>query len=245
MSSFCCMIFYSCSEQLDPSPRSNNNGQSIVKNVLCVCRRFYRVCLSNESNVIVHDIHDVSLDRLRDTACTKLKARRATFVERNSSWYVHTSRKLILSKKSSWPYASFLFSRLFRFFCFFFFYSCLNQTMFSRVVTMRVENGWASSWRRRWRWRVRARWWRWMGLLRGRQYLGIVSLFADFILQGGGWSADEIFQFIRRQHCEVSVCKKIFSNVTTAFYSLIIKSFLFVSHKLQTLSFNPYSNIKG
>lgn len=118
------------------------------------------------------------------------------------------------------------FLPLFFFFSFLRSVSCLNQTVFTRVVTMRVENGWASSWRRRWRWCVRARWWRWMGLLRGRQHLGIVALLADFILQGGGWSADEVFQFVRRQHREVSVCEKI-SPVLLMHFTFFEQTFSF------------------
>ena len=57
-----------------------------------------------------------------------------------------------------------------------------------------------------------------MGLPRGRQHLGIVALLADFILQGGGWSADEVLQFIRRQHREVPVCEKISPVLLISFH---------------------------
>lgn len=69
-----------------------------------------------------------------------------------------------------------------------------------------------------------------MGLLRGRQYLGIVALFADFTLQGGGRSADKVLEFIGRQNREVPVLgqQHVYTSDTSLMSSIFLGSFLFL-----------------
>lgn len=69
-----------------------------------------------------------------------------------------------------------------------------------------------------------------MGLLRGRQYLGILALFADFVLESGGRPAYEVFQLVRRQDREISVREKKKKNFLKGiiFYTYIYFFFMTV-----------------